>query len=83
LICAQIEEKLNPELNAIRCQLDEKLNQSDAEIDTKLKMIYELLRNYIIAVLAVLALAAIARTFYVWQWHRRRRMHQPEKFCGL
>jgi hypothetical protein len=88
LMRAQIEEKLNPELSAIRSELDEKLNPEikaiRTEIDTNLKTIYELLRNCIIAVLAVLALAAIgASTFYVWQWHRRRRVHQPEKFSGL
>jgi hypothetical protein len=87
-IRTELDAKLNPELKLIRTQLDEELNPAikaiRTEIDTKFKTIYELLRNYIIAVLAMLALAAIgASTFYLWQWQRRRRMHQPEKFSGL
>jgi hypothetical protein len=73
---------INPEMKAIRAEIDTNVKPEikaiRTEIDTNLKpeikAIYELLRNTIIAVLAVLTVAAMISAFYVWNQHRRRRL---------
>jgi len=58
---------INPEMKAIRTEIDTNLKP-------EIKAIYELLRNTIIAVLAVLTVAAMLSAFYVWNQRRRRRL---------
>lgn len=51
---------LSPEIKAIRSDIDEKLGPE-----------IKLLRNFIIAVLALLTVAAVLSGFYVWRQSRR------------
>ena len=63
--------KLVPELKAIRTELDDKVNPELQAIRTEVHGLEEVLRTFIIAVLAMLPVAALGSVFYIWQQHRR------------
>jgi hypothetical protein len=67
--------RLNPEIKAMRSDIDEKLSPQikamRSDIDEKLGPEIKLLRNFIVAVLTLLTIITVLSAFYVWQQHRR------------
>jgi hypothetical protein len=72
-IHTEIDTNVNPEIKAIRAEIDTKLNPAIKEIYELLRNTIILLRNTIIAALAMLAVVAVVSAFYVWRqrWWRR------------
>ena len=66
---------INPEIKAIRTEIDTNLNP-------EIKAIYTLLRNTIIAVLAALTVTAVVSALFAWHQRRRRQLSDKSILPG-
>ena len=66
-IRSEVDTNLKPEIKAIRSEID-------TDLKPEIKAMYKLLRNTIIAALALLTVFGLVSAFYVWLQRRRRML---------